>query len=95
MHPLGGGALCELIVDVVDAQFGVLAGNCSAAAPFEPAAAANCSAPAATVLAAVRSRCVSKNSCAMPVDRALFGKDPCEGKPKQLGVRVSCGAGHN
>eukprot|EP00937_MAST-01D_sp_MAST-1D-sp2_P000780 g780.t1 len=85
----------ELIVDVVDAQFGVLAGNCSAAAPFEPAVAANCSAPAATVLAAVRSRCVSKNSCAMPVDRALFGKDPCEGKPKQLGVRVSCGAGHN
>ena len=38
----------------------------------------------------VRDRCLNRQSCEVPANNGVFG-DPCEGVPKKLVVRYSCG----
>ena len=78
------------IASVDDAEFGTLAGGCSAATPFHPSGACTAYSSSA-VIAVVSKRCLHKSACAVPVDVKLFGPtDKCSGIVKSLGVRVTC-----
>lgn len=57
----------QTIKTVLDAQYGVLAGNCSAGFHVS-----GCVANATQVLDVVRSRCVGKQNCTVPASRKLF-----------------------
>ncbi len=76
-----------VITKVVDAEFGELTGACPTFAP------GGCIADPAAVRSVVEARCLGKMGCIVPANVALFGKDPCVGKVKQLAVRVECGTG--
>ena len=75
----------KTVSKVVDAQFGVASGNCSAGYQFP-----SCRANASVVKAVVEGRCLGTQVCTVPVDHALFGADPCVGQYKSLAAEVAC-----
>jgi hypothetical protein len=74
---------------VLDAQFGILVGNCTAGFSV-----GRCAANTTHIKQVVARMCVGNHSCAVPVDAPSFGiersNDPCPGATKTLAVRVAC-----
>ena len=79
----------QTISAVLDAQFGVLKGNCSTGF-----GAGRCAANTSHIEQVVAHMCVGNQSCAVPVDTTVFGigpgNDPCPGATKTLAVKVEC-----
>jgi hypothetical protein len=91
-HPTETSTVClvcpagERISRVVDAQFGELAGDCTAGITPK-----RCVANATTVSQVVAQYCLGTKGCSVPVDASLYGSGPCPGGAvRSLAVTVAC-----
>ena len=72
----------QVISNIDFASYGVLKGSCESNLK-----SGNCH--AASSLDEVSERCLDKQSCDFVASNGIFS-DPCQGRPKKLGVRYSC-----
>jgi hypothetical protein len=82
---LGGCEGGSTIDNITFASWGTPTGDCNTGG-FKVNPKCN----AADSVPVVSKACLGKASCSIPVDLTEFGKDPCDGVTKWLGVQVHC-----